>query len=261
MYKTNYHIHNELCKHAMGTVMDYADKAFECGFDIIGMSDHAPFRGNPYGFRMDFEEFEEYIFQVKEAKRKYEKRMKVLLGLEIEYMAKHRSYYDELREKYNMEYLILGQHFFDDGHGNELYVYDLPDTTGYVDYAKSVEEALGTGLFSMVAHPDLMFVHDFEWDYNCDKACDIIVDAAVKYGVPLELNANGVRKGKSRFVDGDRYPYPHFKLFEKISDAKVPVMINSDCHQLKELDDEAMKMSHELVKEWNLIYQDVLELR
>ena len=88
-----------------------------------------------------------------------------------------------------------------------------------------------------------------------------IVDAAVKYGVPLELNANGVRKGKSRFVDGDRYPYPHFKLFEKISDAKVPVMINSDCHQLKELDDEAMKMSHELVKEWNLIYQDVLELR
>lgn len=258
MLKTNYHTHNQRCKHAFGTVMDYANAAYAAGFDIIGMSDHAPFEGNPYGLRMDFEELGAYIDEVKEAKKVYAGRMKVLLGLEIEYLPKCEAYYEKLLSKYGMDYLILGQHFFEGDNLREVYVYDLPDTTGYVDYAKSVRNALSRGYFSLVAHPDWIFLHDYGWDDNCERACDIIVDAAVKYNVPLELNANGVRRGLSEFKDGMRYPYPHYRLFEKISKAKIPVMINADCHQPSELDDEAMKRSRELIGEWSLAYKDVI---
>lgn len=258
MLKTNYHTHNELCEHAFGTVMDYASEAYRLGFDIIGMSDHAPFRGNGYGFRMGFESLNDYIEQVNEAKKKYAGKMDVKLGLEIEYLPDKLGYYEELYNKFGLEYLILGQHFFMSQNNGIDYVYDLCDTKSYIDYANSIKEALKTGYFSFVAHPDLIFVHDFPWDDNCTKACDIIIDSALKYNIPLELNANGVRKGISDFYDEKRYPYPHIRLFEMISKSKIPVMVNSDCHQLKELDDEAMKKAHSLIDEWNLVYKNVL---
>lgn len=260
MLKTNYHTHNELCKHAFGSVMDYANAAYYANFDIIGMSDHGPYKNNPLGFRMDYEELTTYIEGVKQAKDIYKEKMKVLLGLEMEYLPKYNDYYNELLSTIGIEYLILGQHFFDDKKGDVSYVYDLQDTSGYVDYANSIKDALQTGLFSMLAHPDLIFVHNFKWDYNCSKTTEIIVEAALKYKIPVELNANGVRKGLSQFEDGYRYPYPHIKFFEEVSAAKIPVMINSDCHQVKELDDEAVKKAHELIKEWNLLYMDKLPI-
>ena len=37
---SNFHAHNYLCGHAVGTVCDYVKEAVENGFETIGISDH-----------------------------------------------------------------------------------------------------------------------------------------------------------------------------------------------------------------------------
>ncbi|MDD5293042.1 MAG: PHP domain-containing protein [Candidatus Izemoplasmatales bacterium] len=46
--KNNYHTHMYLCRHAVGSVEDYVEKAIELGFTSLGMSDHAPFESLKY---------------------------------------------------------------------------------------------------------------------------------------------------------------------------------------------------------------------
>ena len=59
--KVNYHTHTYRCKHAGGTEEDYIKAAIENDFDIIGISDHAPFPDYDFGYRMDYCELDEYI--------------------------------------------------------------------------------------------------------------------------------------------------------------------------------------------------------
>ena len=250
--KSNYHTHNERCKHAFGSVADYARYAYDAGFNLIGMSDHAPFEGDMFGYRMDFYELPLYVEDVKEVKNQYKGKMDILLGLEIEYLPWMQRYYEELMERYFMDYLILGQHFFGIEDENVKYVHGMTSTTDYIQYALSVKEAMSKGYFKFVAHPDYIFVNDLPWDNNCVKACDIIVDSAVKYNTGLEFNGNGIRRGISKFCDGDRYQYPHKEFFKMVAESKALVYLNADCHKPEELDDEAMELSRKIACEWNL---------
>ena len=249
--KINYHTHCEKCKHAIGTVADYAQAAYEAGYNILGISDHAPFKGDMFGYRMDFLELNDYIEEVKKVQNQYMGRMDIKLGMEVEFLKEQQSFYEELLGKYEMDYLILGQHFYDKD-DKVRYVHEIASTSEYIDYAHSIKEAISKGYFFFIAHPDLIFIHDFPWDDYCVKACDIIIDAAVKYNVPIELNANGVRRGLQQFCDGERYQYPHYKFFQMVSQSKVPVLVNSDCHNPNEIDDEAMEQARKLVLDWNL---------
>ena len=39
----NYHTHTPLCRHAKGSVMEYAQAACDAGLTILGFSDHTPY--------------------------------------------------------------------------------------------------------------------------------------------------------------------------------------------------------------------------
>ncbi len=56
--------------------------------------------------------------------------------------------------------------------------YSLKSTKEYIEYAKSICLGIKSGYFDFVAHPDLIFINDFPWDENCDKACNLIIDTA-----------------------------------------------------------------------------------
>ena len=40
----NYHTHNRLCNHAVGTCKDYVLEAIKLGYQEIGLTDHDPIR-------------------------------------------------------------------------------------------------------------------------------------------------------------------------------------------------------------------------
>ena len=49
MKRVNYHTHTSYCRHAKGTVAEYAQEARKSGLEVLGFSDHIPYPGNPFG--------------------------------------------------------------------------------------------------------------------------------------------------------------------------------------------------------------------
>lgn len=253
----NYHTHCELCRHAEGSVEVYVQQAVIDGFDILGMSDHLPYPDYDYGYRMEFAEIWDYIYDVRDAQKKYGDRLTVLLGFESEYLREYRRYYEELLDEYGVEYLVLGQHFYDIS-GRWQSAYGIDDTAECVKYARSVSEGLDTGYYSMLAHPDIVGVNLLPWDKNMEKMTDIIIESAVKNDIPLEINANGVRRGIIIDELGKHYQYPHFKFWEKVAEAKAKVIISSDCHNPALLNDSDVKKCRNIAENWGLNVIDAL---
>lgn len=256
---TNYHTHCYRCQHAEGTEADYINKAVEQGFDILGMSDHVPYRGDLVGYRMNFDELWDYINTVRSEAKKYSSKIEVLVGFESEYLPSKRDYYESLLTKYHADYLALGQHFFQKGIHTKS-SFDLNNTADCVTYAKSVAEALAAGYFSFVAHPDIVGINQLPWDKNMDEMTDIIINAAVKYDIPLEVNANGIRRGLVSEGDDVHYMYPHYKFWEKAAEAKAKTIVSADCHAPYLLLDDDVRKTKEMAHNWGLNVIDVLPL-
>ena len=97
--KSNYHTHTELCKHAKGMPVDFAQKAVEFNVQILGISDHAPFKDVDFGYRMLFSELDLYCDAVDKAKSDFSDKVEILKSLEIEYLpeyTKGKNYYEGL---------------------------------------------------------------------------------------------------------------------------------------------------------------------
>ena len=248
----NYHTHNFRCGHAGGNCFDYADEAVKKEIKKLGFSDHGPFVDFDPGFRMAYELFDEYKEEAYSVKSQYKDKLDIKVGAEIEYLGSKDKYYDELLNKGEMEYLILGQHFYEDKNGILRYTYEMKSTEDYLDYARSIVQGINSGYFAFLAHMDLICIHDFEWDINCDRAFDMMIDAAVNKDFVIEYNANGFRRGIKKFYDGKRYEYPCDKVFKKVADSGVKVIINSDCHGPSQLCDKYVELAYEKANELGL---------
>lgn len=259
MKKVNYHTHCSLCKHACGSLEDYVLSAIDNNLDILGFSDHGPFPNDQYGARMDYNDLDYYINTIDELKIKYRDEITIYAGLEIEYDPNFCSYYEDLINNRHIDYLNLGQHIFVNAYGNNINVFNLENNGSsayYIDYANSISDALSSGYFSMIAHPDVIFINNIPWDSNCDKACDIIINAASKYNIPLEFNANGIRRGVRTYPDGERHPYPHIKFWNRVSNTDIPVIIGADCHNPNQIWDESVVKAYEIAKSFSLTIID-----
>lgn len=81
-----FHVHTFRCGHAeMVSDEEYIKKAIGLRATDICFTDHAPFPGNPFGGRMKYEELPEYISTLKNLKEQYQRKIKIHIGLEIEY--------------------------------------------------------------------------------------------------------------------------------------------------------------------------------
>ena len=109
--KGNYHTHNYLCGHAGGTVSDFAEEAVKKGLIELGVSDHCkPPVDLNYPFLDLYTMDDAYLPQFDVARKKYEGKLKIFSGVEIEYFAGYDDYYKGLLSK--LDYLVLGQHFY-----------------------------------------------------------------------------------------------------------------------------------------------------
>ena len=218
------------------------------GVSILGFSEHAPFPDHDYGYRMPYEELSDHFSEVDRLAEKYASQMTILKGLEIEYLPKYIPYYERLLNEDHLDYLLLGEHFFPMPDREYLFVADAPDTEMYLWYARAIDEALKTGLFRMLAHPDLFAMNKLPWDKNCDATSDRIIESAVRYGVILELNANGFRRGIHEYPEGPRLMYPHIKFWEKVVGSGARVIIGSDAHEPCQVWDACMPKAYDMLK-------------
>ncbi|MFW5893043.1 MAG: histidinol-phosphatase [Bacillota bacterium] len=256
--KKNYHTHHKLCRHARGTAEDYAEAAIKAGLTTLGFSDHAPTRVIN-DERMAFEELSIYLEDVQAIRERYKDKLSVHIGLEIEYLDDDPGYYASLKEQ--VEYFILGQHYLPrKTPENELRAtVALKKGEDLIEYAKSVQEALSTGLFELVAHPEIYMAGYPRFDEYAKEAAEIIAQASLEYDVPLEFNANGIRRGLKAKEDGLHYQYPRREFWAIAVKKGCKAVLSADAHAPSQLDDRAIRKSEALIKEWGIPTRDLFE--
>ncbi len=250
----NYHTHTARCRHAVGEDAQYAEAAFEAGLQILGFSDHTPywFEGDYYSYmRMFREELSDYADSVRALQAQYAGKMQIHLGVEMEY---YPAFFPETLkhlQEAGVEYMILGQHWS----GNEI---DEPyngrpteDETLLARYCDQVIEAMSTGLFTYLAHPDLHHFVGEEAVYR--KHMQRLCEAAARYQLPLEINLLGMSTHR-------HYPNPLF--WQLAAEAGCCAVLGRDAHDpVQFFNKDVINEAKALAASVGLPLKEVLELR
>ena len=221
--KVNYHTHLARCMHAVGTEREYVESAIQAGFDVLGISDHVawPFPGGYVSrVRMPMREMDQYVQTVLDLKKEYKNDIKLLLGFETEYMPAMFRELMETVDQYPLDYMILGQHYFDaEGAGD--YVGDpFSDVEMLKLYIRQTLEGLDTGRFLYLAHPDLpnfrgdAEVYREEMEYLCREV--------KKRDIPIEFNLLGFAEQRW---------YPRMAFWDIVKEVGNHVIFGYDAHQ------------------------------
>ncbi len=225
----NLHTHTYRCNHASGTDEEYVLKAIEKGIKVLGFSDHAPFKDiHHYGMRMDYEELDGYIKSITSLKEKYKDQIEIHIGLEIEYDKKYLSYYRELLNN-GIEYLILGQHCYYENGEVRYWMKHIDDFDGVKKYCSSIVEAMKTGLFLYVCHPDFS-ASNIKDPKILEYIGKVLGEASAKYDVPLEVNCGGILGNNYNSIINGTQCYPNHYTFSEISKYKAKIVIGMDAH-------------------------------
>lgn len=246
--KTNFHTHIYRCGHASGDVEDYVLEGIKKGYSSLGISDHGPLPNYLFD-RMPMDDLEAYIDSINLAKEKYFNKINIFSALELEYFQEFEAYYKELKDR--LDYLILAIHYFPIN--NELHSsWDVCTKEHLDSFVNLTVQGIESNTFDFLAHPDLFLVSYNNWDEYAIKASYKICQSAKKFNMPIEFNANGIRKGLRKTNRGPRYLYPNKDFWDIAKEVGVKVIVNSDCHRVEELDDESMKEANKLAKKWGL---------
>lgn len=250
----NYHTHTYRCRHARGAEEEYVRSALEMGLDIFGFSDHSPYWfGCDYysTYRMFPEQLSDYVDTVLRLRKQYAGRIEIPLGLEAEY---YPAYFNEMLEKVRdagIEYLLLGQHFGGNEIGEHYCGRPTADTTVLKQYCHQVADAMETGLFSYLAHPDLIYYTGSRKTYL--ENMRVVCRAAKACDLPLEVNLLG-------FLSGRHYPNPAF--WELAAEEGCTVILGRDAHAPEQiLDRESEKKALAMIQRLGLTLLDKVELR
>lgn len=259
--RANYHTHNYRCIHAEGSVEDYVVQAIEAKLDEVGIADHMPHPGWDLDTdnRMAYEDLENYFNDIDEAIKKYGDKISIKKGIECEYFPEFEWLYKELKNKYNVDYLILGAHFFP-YKGNYKYICDLEGTPEVLkEYTDYVIKSMESGYFMYLAHPDLWGRRYVNWDEHTEEASRRILKKAEELKMPIEINVNGLRKAKMTYNNGVRYQYPHKDFWNLAKEYNVEIIVGIDAHFPREMHD--LDMGNDFAKELGLKTIDRLQFK
>ena len=229
--KNNYHTHTPRCNHAVGSEEEYVEKAIESNFSTLGFSDHCPLPDindtRIAIMRMAESEIDIYVYAIETLKKKYEGKINILLGLECEYFPSKMEWLKKIVKTFNIQYLILGAHYIEYKDGTfSNYMGSKCTKEEVIDYQNNCIEAMETGLFLYLAHPDLFVKGYGKWDDLAIKVSENICQRAKQLNIPLGYNLNGF----NNFYNKRVYSYPYNQFWEIASKYQCDVLIEYDAH-------------------------------
>lgn len=263
-FKYNFHTHTYRCGHAIGNDEEYVKNAIKNDFKIIGFSDHAFLPGivHPY-MRGEYKELDGYISSIEALRAKYKKKIDIKLGFEIEYQERFYGYYRYLFLDKKFDFLILGQHCTYNEINEPVYYYNCLDNYEAINnYKNDVIEAMETGIFLYVAHPDIFFSHVTKITPEILHVCEEICDASIEYDVPLEVNLGGFGYANLHAQLKGAMPYPNHYFWEIAAKKGCKVIIGIDAHEPRSFENiQLINFGKLFIKTHDLNYiQDVNDL-
>ena len=192
----NLHTHTYRCNHASGTDREYVEAAIKAGMKTLGFADHCPqFFPNDYysTFRMRPEAAADYVESLRTLKKEYKDDIEILM--------------------------IMGQHFIHNEYEVPNYYASNPTYEDAKQYVRQTLEGLRTGMFTYIAHPDILrhedpvFYRELMTEY-CRELKDM--------DIPVEYNILGYRNKKW---------YPNALFWQVVAEVGNRVVLGYDAHE------------------------------
>ena len=250
----NYHSHTWRCNHASGTELEYIESAIQMGLKIFGFSDHTPyiFPGEYYSsFRMKLHQLEDYVETVLSLRKEFVGQIEIPLGLELEYYPALLPALLPILRDYPIDYLLMGQHFIGNEIDEHYSGWPTEDPRILERYVDQVIEGMHTGLFTYVAHPDLIhFLGDRKvYEAHMRRLCQ----AAKACQIPLEVNLLGISEGRN---------YPDELFWAQAATENCDVILGRDAHKASQiLDQKTEERGLDIVRKFDLHLLDTVPLR
>jgi histidinol-phosphatase (PHP family) len=230
MIPADYHLHTSLCGHASGRIDDYVGQAVRTGIQEIGFSDHFPLYFLPPGktipdYAMSDNQLPLYAEMVKRCAEG--SPLKVKLGIEVDYVPGFEKKLAYELAAYPFDYVTGSVHFIDGwGFDNPDEIEEYSKRELYLvceQYFNLVQQAALTGLFDVMAHPDLVKKFGFHLERDLTSLYEETARAFKKAGVCVEVNSAGLR-----YPAREIYPAP--ALLAIFNQHSIPVTLGSDAH-------------------------------
>jgi histidinol-phosphatase (PHP family) len=215
-----------------GNAERYREVASERGIEELGVAEHIhrfsqalEVWQHPWYRQWATDDLDAYVAFVRE-------ETDLRLGIEVDFLPGREDRLAGLLERYDWDYVVGSVHFVGD------HAVDVDDVAFDVwrhaataeqvwrRYFETLAEAAGSGLFDVLAHPDLVKVWgrgrptpDRDPRYFYEPA----VEAMAHAGVAVELSTAGLRKPVAEM-------YPSRAFLEMIVDAGCPIALSSDAH-------------------------------
>lgn len=227
------HLHTAACGHASGTVAQMVSAAVFAGLTGIVMTEHLPLPADldPDEYLSpSAEQFATYASEVRAMSERV-KGLEVVLGAEADWLSWRMTDTDtqlELARAAGVDILLGSVHSLDG------WVFDDPTDTSewdrrdvdevWVLYFERWCDAAASGLFDVMAHPDLPKKFGHRPGFDTRELFAEAARAAAEGGVLIEVSTAGLRKPV-----GEIYPGP--ELLSAFCSAGVQVTVGSDAHE------------------------------
>ncbi|MFX0180719.1 MAG: histidinol-phosphatase HisJ [Candidatus Hodarchaeota archaeon] len=246
----DWHTHSSFCRHAIGSLEDYVEKAIKLDLNLIGLSDHFPYEflkgieGIPYDeYAMKLDEIEQYLSTGEELKEVFNDRIEIKIAFELDYIENQAASYKRYLNKHSdrLDYILgsihilqgKGQIFaFDDSRFLKNYELYGSITTVYLDYYLTLQKMIRSSEFDfdIIAHFDLpkKFNKKPENPELIDEQVIKTLELVKKKNLTIEINTSGLRKQIKE-------QYPSVKIIKIMYELDIPILLGSDAHHPDEL--------------------------
>jgi histidinol-phosphatase (PHP family) len=243
----DYHMHTPLCRHATGEPGEFAAQALKVGLEEIGFSDHSPMPQDDFDdWRMRASDLPRYVEMVEKARNEYP-QLRIMLGLELDFIPGYESWIRDLAGRYDWDYLIGSVHYVFD----TAWAIDNPARVSewrnrdvkeiWTRYTERLTLAAESGLFDVIAHPDLCKKFGFYPEGDASELFIPFLETVKRRGITMELNTGGLRKDC-------REIYPGMAIVKRAAELGVGITFGSDAHAPGEVGTgfpEALRMAKE----------------
>jgi histidinol-phosphatase (PHP family) len=238
----DYHIHTHLCRHAKGEPREYVERAIGLGMSELGFADHLPFLAGwgphhdlPDDWSMGLDELDGYVSLVQGLARDYSGHLRIVLGIEVDYIEETLDETADLLASYPFDYAIGSVHIV-----GERFAFDHPELRdhlpGYgverifLESLELAERAAASGLFDVIGHLDdaKKFGPRPSDEAAVAAAASGALRAVAAAGIAIELNTAGLRKPVH-----EAYPAPG--LLAEARALGIPLTFGSDAHRPEEV--------------------------
>jgi len=227
----------------------YRELASERGIAELGFSEHI-YRfsqalevwRHPFWEGYAHDDLDEYCAFVRE-------HTDARLGIEMDFVAGAEDRIGSLLDARDFDYVIGSVHFLRDG-AVDMDDFSVWDSGRSVEeiwrrYFQTIGESAASGLFDVLAHPDLVKYWGSERplpEGDLRRYYELAIDGIAESGIAVEVSTAGLRKRAGEI-------YPASAFLEMCLQAGAPVALSSDAHRPEDIGadyDQALALLAEL---------------